>query len=74
MAMNVHLMQLAFIDNRNFPGGPEAYELSVYSTAIALTPNATFIIANWLADGLLVGICSSPTSSLTLMQNSYTAI
>ncbi|THU92338.1 hypothetical protein K435DRAFT_967708 [Dendrothele bispora CBS 962.96] len=57
IAMNGHYYQLAFIDNRNFPGGPEAYELFIYSTSVPRTANSVFIIANWLADALLLFRC-----------------
>ena len=56
MAMNIHLAQLGFIDDRNFPGGPEAYEEFRYDSALAVIPNAAFILSNWLADGLLASI------------------
>ena len=61
-AMNVRLQQLSYIDNRDFPGipnslppGPIGWGLSMYSKPLVIVPNACFVIANWLADGLLVG-------------------
>lgn len=54
IALNTHLQQSGYIDNRNFPGGPLAFELAQYSKAIVIAPNACFIVANWLADALLV--------------------
>ncbi|KAJ8072805.1 hypothetical protein PM082_016364 [Marasmius tenuissimus] len=56
-AINGRLLQLAFVDNRAIEGGPEAWQLLNYSTARPLTANAVFIIANWLADGLLLFRC-----------------
>ncbi|KAK1222835.1 hypothetical protein PQX77_014257 [Marasmius sp. AFHP31] len=53
-AINGRLLQLAFVDNRAIEGGPEAWQLLNYSTARPLTANTVFIIANWLADGLLL--------------------
>ena len=60
-AMNVRLQQLAYIDNREFPGiantippGPMGWALLMYSKPLVIVPNACFITANWLADGLLV--------------------
>ena len=62
-AMNVRLQQLSYIDNREFPGvpnvlppGPIGWSLFMYSKPLVIIPNACFIIANWMADGLLVGI------------------
>lgn len=62
-AMNVRLQQLSYIDNREFPGvpnvlppGPIGWSLFMYSKPLVIVPNACFIIANWMADGLLVSI------------------
>ncbi|KAJ7587157.1 hypothetical protein C8J56DRAFT_1165266 [Mycena floridula] len=55
--MNLQVSRLGFIDDRNFPGGPEAYQLFLFSTPLALTPNIVFILANWLADALLMFRC-----------------
>jgi hypothetical protein len=57
VALNLRSSVLAFIDNRNFPGGPEAYALSVYSSPLIITPNVCFVISNLLADGLLMYRC-----------------
>ncbi|KAJ7454058.1 hypothetical protein B0H11DRAFT_1875547 [Mycena galericulata] len=56
-AMNMHLMQISYIDNRNFPEGPIGYSLAMYSTWRVTVPNACSLIANWLADGLLIYRC-----------------
>jgi len=62
-AMNIRVQQLSYIDNREFPGvpgvlppGPIGWSLFMYSKPLVIIPNACFIIANWMADGLLVGI------------------
>ncbi|KAF5367780.1 hypothetical protein D9615_010510 [Tricholomella constricta] len=57
VAMNARNSELAYIDYRGFPGGPLAFTFSRYSTAIVVIPNAAFILANWLADGLLLFRC-----------------
>ncbi|KAG9222286.1 hypothetical protein CCMSSC00406_0006583 [Pleurotus cornucopiae] len=54
VAMNMHNSRLAYIDHDDFPGGPALFTLSRYSMAIAVVPNAAFILSNWLADGLLL--------------------
>lgn len=61
IGMNTRSLQLMFIDNREFPGGPTAYSLSQYSSPITVIPNACSIVAGWLADGFLVRL--SPTVS-----------
>jgi len=57
IGMNMHELQLMFIDNREFPGGPIAYELSHYSDADFVIANSCAIIAGWLADGFLLYRC-----------------
>jgi len=59
--MNARLQQLGYLDNRDFPGvpnvlppGPIGWCFSMYSKPLVIIPNACFIIANWMADGLLV--------------------
>jgi len=68
MGMNGYWLGRCFIDNRNFPGGPEAYANAMYSTAVPLATNSTFIIANWLADALMVS--SSMITIFWFMPNS----
>ena len=61
-AMTLNLMSVSFIDNREFhdvgdrlPPGPIGYMLSAQCLkAIGIIPNLTFLLNNWLADGLLV--------------------
>jgi len=60
--MTFNLMSISFIDNREFhgvgdrlPPGPIGYTLSAQCLrAIGIIPNLTFLLNNWLADGLLV--------------------
>ncbi|KAG6848397.1 hypothetical protein H0H93_000549 [Arthromyces matolae] len=61
IAANSNMARLAFIDNRNFPGGPSAYEQVMFSIPVDNMGNVVFVIANWLADGLMV---SAPSSSI----------
>lgn len=61
-AMNLHILSICFIDNREFyhpdsrglHPGPYGYFESVYYKAINIVPNTAFCLNNWLADGLLV--------------------
>ncbi|THH13061.1 hypothetical protein EW146_g7118 [Bondarzewia mesenterica] len=57
IGMDMKSLQLMFIDNREYPGGPTAYSLSKYSSAITVVPNACSIVAGWLADGFLLYRC-----------------
>lgn len=52
--MDLYSLQLAFVDNRNAPGGPMAYFFSQYGTPISVVPNVCSVIGDWLAAGFLV--------------------
>lgn len=61
-AMNLHILSISFIDNRNFPGvegglpaGPLGYVLSIYNKPLNVIPNVAYYLSNWLADCMLVG-------------------
>ncbi|KZV71936.1 hypothetical protein PENSPDRAFT_378087 [Peniophora sp. CONT] len=46
--------QLAFIDNRNYPGGPAQYENDFYFVTLNTMCNVAYMLGNWLADGLML--------------------
>ena len=46
--------QMAFIDDRNYPGGPNAFENNMFSIPIDNSGNAAFVLSNWLSDALVV--------------------
>ncbi|KAN0101294.1 hypothetical protein V8E55_001278 [Tylopilus felleus] len=46
--------QMAFIDDRNYPGGPNAFENNMFSIPVDDSGNAAFVLSNWLSDALLV--------------------
>ncbi|KAJ7670412.1 hypothetical protein B0H14DRAFT_1027016 [Mycena olivaceomarginata] len=50
-------VQLAFIEDRNFPGGPGAYEAAMFSIPVDEIGNVAFVLTNWLSDGLVVWRC-----------------
>ena len=54
IATNFAAFSVSYIDNRQFPGGPAAYEALVLPTTLAPVADAMAIVSNWLADGLLV--------------------
>ena len=54
IGMNLHILSISYIDNRDFPIGPYGYAGSIYFNAINTIPNVAFCLNNWLADGLLV--------------------
>ena len=51
--------QMAFIDNRNYPGGPSQYENDFYFVTLNTMCNISYMLGNWLADGLMVSLPSS---------------
>ncbi|KAI0258330.1 hypothetical protein BC834DRAFT_975244 [Gloeopeniophorella convolvens] len=57
MVSSAEFTQLAFIDNRNFPGGPAAYENAMFSIPVDMAGNAAFVLTTWFADALLVWRC-----------------
>ncbi|KAI0317269.1 hypothetical protein OF83DRAFT_1244027 [Amylostereum chailletii] len=56
IAIFTHLkwVQTFMIDNRNFPGGPLAYDAKFYANDLNVTGVVCYFIMNWLADGLLL--------------------
>jgi hypothetical protein len=55
--------EMAFIENRNFPGGPSAYEEQMFSVPASELGNVSFVVANWLSDAMIV----SRAECLTLL-------
>ncbi|KAH8809638.1 hypothetical protein DL96DRAFT_1685818 [Flagelloscypha sp. PMI_526] len=53
-ACNSKFTELAFIDNRMYPGGPAAYENDFFSIPIDAAGNVVFVLANWSTDALLL--------------------
>ena len=45
---------MMFIDNRDFPGGPMAYFITEYSNPVETVGSTAYVLANLLADGVLV--------------------
>ncbi|KAJ3574053.1 hypothetical protein NP233_g2024 [Leucocoprinus birnbaumii] len=50
---NIKVGELTFVDNRNFPGGPNAY-FGTGAGPVGLTCNVVYIINTWFQDGLLL--------------------
>jgi len=48
------MTQFSFIDYRLFPGGPAAFEELEFSIPVDEISNVSYVIANWLADGMVV--------------------
>ncbi|KXN91605.1 hypothetical protein AN958_12723 [Leucoagaricus sp. SymC.cos] len=50
---NIKVGELTFVDNRNYPGGPNAY-FATGAGPVGLTCNVIYIINTWFQDGLLL--------------------
>jgi len=57
MASQAEMTQLGFIENRNFPGGPAAYEELEFSIPISSLGNYCVSIMAWFSDSLLWWRC-----------------
>ncbi|KAH7918949.1 hypothetical protein BV22DRAFT_1134217 [Leucogyrophana mollusca] len=57
-ATNSRFIQLAFIENRDFPGGPNAYAEEMFSVPVNIVSNVAFVLANWCTDSLMLWRCA----------------
>ncbi|KAK7045123.1 hypothetical protein R3P38DRAFT_2508878 [Favolaschia claudopus] len=53
-ATNILFGQKTFIDNRDYPGGPNAYFIEQSTDWSAVVCNSVYIVNTWLQDGLLL--------------------
>lgn len=54
IATTIQFTQQAFIDYRNFEGGPSAYEIVFFSIPVDAAANDCLVVTTMLADALLV--------------------
>lgn len=48
--------QLAFVNDRNFPGGPAVFEEIEFANPVDIACSVAFVLANWMADGMMVRV------------------
>lgn len=53
-AANIKFNEMVFIDDRDFPGGPNAYFMDMNSVTINVLAYAVYIVNTWTQDGLLL--------------------
>lgn len=53
------VLELTFVDNDNFSGGPLAYLNQEFFIPINILGSVVFLIANWLLDALMVCLSST---------------
>lgn len=54
IACNTKFGEMMWIDDRNIPGGPNAWLEAGYSTPVNVLGNASYIFSNFLADAMIV--------------------
>lgn len=54
IACNTKFSQMMWIDDRNIPGGPNAWLEEDYTTPVNIVGNAAYIFSNFLADAMIV--------------------
>ena len=59
-----------FIDNRAYPGGPNAWFFAFYSAGTNTAGNSSYVVANALADGVLVRTTDNLSRSYSKSSNS----
>ena len=57
-AANTDISRRMFVENRLYPDGPSAYLMEHYDDKINVLGNASYVVANFLADALLVRVSS----------------
>ena len=65
MVSLVGFTQMTFIDDRNYPGGPNAFEDNEFSIPLDDAGNVAFVVINWLCDALMVRMLRSNGLLLT---------
>ncbi|CCM05255.1 uncharacterized protein FIBRA_07465 [Fibroporia radiculosa] len=54
MGSQAKFTQQAFIEYRNYPGGPSVYEEAEFANPVDEIANVCFVVGNWLLDAFLV--------------------
>ncbi|KAG1850819.1 hypothetical protein DFJ58DRAFT_793205 [Suillus subalutaceus] len=68
---NSQFTQLAFINDRNFPGGPSAWEVDMFSISADEISNVSFVLADWCATALMVWRCAIIYRDWTMLLISF---
>lgn len=58
-ASNARTTQEAYVDNKGFPGGPNAYANFIFDQPITIAGLVAFFGANWMTDAILVSLLAS---------------
>lgn len=60
-------IQMSFIMQRNYPGGPSAFLNNEYAIPVNLASNILVVCANWMMESLLVRLKTYPFVEMTHM-------
>lgn len=66
LAGNAKFGEMMWIDDRNIPGGPNAWFEDHFDTPVMIMVNSAYIIANFLANGVLVSLVIAPAWQIVL--------
>ncbi|KAH7911149.1 hypothetical protein BJ138DRAFT_1007227 [Hygrophoropsis aurantiaca] len=53
-AFNARTIQLAYVNHKDFSAGPTVYDAMIYHELITILGTTTYVIANWMADALIL--------------------
>lgn len=54
MITNSLITQQAFVEYRDYPGGPASYLNAMFANTVGLTNSVSWVVSNWLLDVFLV--------------------
>lgn len=54
--LNSQFVQMGFIEQRNYPGGPNKFLSSRFATPVYLVSTSLFVFGNWMMESLLVSV------------------
>ncbi|KAK7001625.1 hypothetical protein R3P38DRAFT_2730453 [Favolaschia claudopus] len=55
LVTTVHATTISYVQHRDFPGGPEAYNnLVLFSAPVGIVNTISYVLTNWMADALLL--------------------
>ncbi|KAJ6561385.1 hypothetical protein DFH09DRAFT_920938 [Mycena vulgaris] len=52
--INANFNQKTYIDDRNFPGGPNTFTVEFYATTLNMVGFTAYTVMSWMADGLVL--------------------
>lgn len=57
-AAQMCILEQAYVNNRNYPGGPGTYETNGVSLSVTMMGSSAYVVNVWFVDGLLVRVLS----------------